>query len=58
MVEVTVACLSQSVTLTLERDFDVGGSSSSAMQPRALAATGVADLMSADDWATYAAAFA
>jgi hypothetical protein len=62
MVEVTVACLSQSVTLTLERDFDVGGGASEAItHVRALVAPtapGVVDLMSADDWAAYAAAFA
>jgi hypothetical protein len=64
MVELTVACLSQSVSLTLERDFDVSNAIGSArptplaLATAATAAPGIADAMTAADWAAYAAAFA
>jgi hypothetical protein len=63
-VEVSVAFISKSVTLTMERTF--AGSGGETAQPQlaaaarmvSIGAANLADIMSQDDWSTYAGAFA
>jgi len=61
MVDVSIAFVSKSVTLSMRREFEVGGASQAAPR-RALAAAaqphGVGELLSDADWRAYAAAFA
>jgi hypothetical protein len=64
MVEVSIGCLSQSVTLSMRREFVVGGSETAALpQARAALLTPVPGVERAfgnsrDDWQAYFAAFA